>query len=429
MANLTKNVVSTLTCATMAAIASGIPSISQASPPVYYESDLMQTSEQKSWAITNVIHTIIANVPEEQIPRLSVTPETKKSLAKVHKVYADDPKKVRMGYLSDLSYAYSYSNASFFSYLGGWVPYIWKHLKSANGWTEDHLDAWRNSKGYVLGAGAGTAATLLVSWKAWSWCRAGAAAGGGGGGAGGGYLASAWATLKGVATTLGSLKVVVPALGAQAGKVCSDYYIAGPYALEHYTNLLVGDVSGVYNSSIADTVYGYSEMDAPVYYEGYLNSYLFYALMRSLMTFRNSDELISFEEIDRVQKDQLWKLNDATTLRSSNSKVLTVCHLLDRDYKGEELDKRQKSCKPQNAKLIKEVVKENSCTKYTFFNEEEAGPKPLTMVNVCSAQGDTAYLKFPELGFASAPKTIVGDILYRVSVFSGASKITAQSLH
>ena len=431
MANLTKNILSTLAYASVAAVVSSTPATSHAAPPIYYESDLMTTSDQKSWVITNIIHTIVTNVPIEQIPRLHANPETKKSLAKVHEAYAATPDKVKVGYLSDLSYAYSYSNAPLYSHFGGWVSYAWKHINNMNDWAEYHSDAWRNSKAYTLGTSGAMVGVTYGAVKAGKWClrKAATAAPAAAPAAPAiGLLASLWGKTKGAISLLTSVKVVGAAIVAQTSKACGDYYVAGPYALQHYTNMLTGDVTDTYSSTIADTVYGYSYMDAPDYYDGYLNSYLFYALMKSLLIFRNSDNIISFEDIDRIQKNQLWKVDNATSLKPPVEKNLQVCHMLDESYSGAELVKRQKSCKPQNKKLMSDIVKARGCAKYTFYNVKKAGRMPLTLVSICSDNSDTAFLKFPELGFANAPKTKVPEILYRISQYTGATKVTAQNL-
>ena len=401
----------------------------KAKATVYFDSDLMSSQGQLSWVITNIIRTIITDVKEEHIPDLNVTPDTRQSILKLRKAYIEKTSNVDMNSLSDMAYAYSYRHAALYTYLGAWAPELLRKINDLDRCAEQY-DLWREHKMAISGVTIASLgiASLAASYGAFKYCSKPAllmtrltptAITGG--------VTSLWGKTTTVLSVLTPWVLYPIATGAYLTKVLGDYYIAGPDALKYYTKKLVGDYEDAYTSNTTAEVYGYIYEDAPVYFDYYLNAALYYDLQKNLLSHKSLAHPVVFEDINEKNRHLLWRIHNKGSLTTSKTGTIKICHDLTTG-KEEDTAAIEKECLKENEDTIKQVLVNEECVKYTFFNENNRlKDEPLMLVSVCNPSGDDdSYLQLPNFGFAHVHKSAVSDVLYRISRYTGATKVVAQ---
>lgn len=402
------------------------PPAASANSRTFHDTDLMSSEEHQLWTISHIIRTIVTDLDETQITELDVNSETKKSLLRIHKTFVENVR-LDMQFLSYMSYAYSYSNAPFYSYFGSWAPYFCKQGKALGTKLEEYKFYRENKVAFGTTVVVGVPATggslyalsryltpLMTRISPAIVTR---------------VVSGLWGATKtaiGVvltpvgATTVGSI--------AYFGKILSDYWVAGPYALDYYTKKLTGDNTEALEFSTTGSTYGYTRMMPHEYYEHYLNSYLYHALQKSLLADRRQKHPVRFWEIGKVNKEQLWEIHGKESLTTKKSVAIKVCPSLITEDDENPIATEQ-ACIAENKEALKDIIIIKACAKYVFLNTmEKFNSLPLMLVSICDGQNgdEDAYIKFPLVRFASVHKSALPDMIHRISRFTGASKVVVQ---
>lgn len=406
----------------------------------FRERDIMISDLDKEWVFQSLLQSAINADTPKKLWAMAPNDEIRNSLTKIRNARYSKDSMVQVNRISDLVYAYSWSDTWVPWFLGGSVGNVYNRIADVSNW----IDTKTNYKKEFLGTIAAIAGISTAGAGLKKFCKKAAPVPNG-------QPAQAPVVNKpGLKTRMmnfftDKLPTAAGAVGGwflahplvlgslAAFEVCVDagnIYIAGPYALDYYTDRIILGSDSLHVDSWANTVYGYQDKSGQEYYRGYINMDTFYKLLKGILNFESAADAskaqFGYATTEMAQKvNQIYRAAELYGQKKQSS-VLRFCAT-------KKTTQEFKTCTTANREEIKGTVFADECRKYTFFNRSlhPDDSTPLFMLALCGSPENDAqvYAKMPGLKgqYARMPKDSAADFINDIITYTGSTVVASQA--
>ena len=386
------------------------------SKTVFYEADLWQQDANKEWAFSHLLLSAIRTPDAAKIDKLQVTDDTKDSIHTIRHEFLNTSTQnnVQTSHLSDLVYAYSWSNVGATSYMFSGLQAIKNGLQaiinkvmSVDEYATNKVSFYKEHKTVILGTTGAAVGVPVALYGITQLCSAPAA-----------NPAQGWIW----AGITGSSYVAAIYLAYAIGNAYYDV----PLALKYYTDRIAGGDGSAQAGTYTDTFYGFSQESAEVHFRWYINMNTYNTMLRGFLSHGKRMNQLQFGAIPSHAESLLDRVSNNRYL----TEVLYTPYLP--DY-FDRLGKDYSTSRTEHRLHVKELVNKvvdpenpaDDCRKYVLFNDAifSDNPNPLYLFSLCSVGYTFAYAKLPGLPYARMKKTEAVSFVQELMEYTGSTRL------
>ena len=407
---------------------------------VFYEGDLWQHDANREWVFTHLLLSAIRSPNGAKIDKMQVTSDTKESLHTIRQAFLDpdSQSRVETASMSDLVYAYSWSNACFTSYMFNGLLAIKNKFSNIDRSIANNLSFYKQHKFKLLGTGVAVVGAPAAFFGSKILCAPPVQ-----------NPAQGWFLKrhllnagKNIAEKAGAAKTVVVNHPYVAGIVAGVYlsyeafmtaanrYCDVPTALMYYTDRIAGGDGSAQAGTFTNTFYGFSHESAGDHFRWYIDMNLYNTMLQGFLLYGKRINQLQFGPIPR----------HAQTLLDSVSNNGNLSEMIYTPYLPDYFDRRSTDyakARDEHRKQVTEVVNKavdiknpaDDCRKFLLFNDAllSDNPDPLYLFSLCSVGDTFAYASLPWFPSARLKKTEVAGFVQELMEYTGSTRLVVMS--